>query len=378
MATILPSKQATVICSILLHVSQSTSFSFLRGLSRWCYHPESQQFWFSYFCSPEIGVSKNLKWCIVHRYSNISQQRNVEASFKESLRLSHNAPLFHPKIATQWNQDGKDRVKPDEKVIAFNPCNSKTASLVVDLSSALEVMNVIMAQRISISIPSPFYRVVNKDLLTSGLLLQISKWDRIPGSFFTGLIVILITGSFCFTGYTWILHSRNHTSPPKKMTLHTPWKHSPLENRPFQKETQSSNFKPLMFRGKLLLSERVPSRELTYPTLGKVKLSTQYVSSLEHKCRVILITHTVDDSEIPFPTTVWMYPKNLVDNGDFNYQPGEFTGFLVTITRFLQTTCCCRCSITLVKSCESGSAVKRFNCWMSGIQNPQESKVAKE
>lgn len=56
-------------------------------------------------------------------------------------------PLFHPKIATQWNQDGKDRVKPDEKAIAFNQCNSKTAILVVDLSSALEVMNVIMAQR---------------------------------------------------------------------------------------------------------------------------------------------------------------------------------------------------------------------------------------
>ena len=167
-----------------------------------------------------------------------------------------------------------------------------------------------------------------------------------------------------------------------------------------------------MFRGKLLLSERVPSRELTYPTLGKVKSSTQYVSSLEdtlppgnqhippgeeenhlqkglgekhvssleHKCRVILITHTLDDSEIPFPTTVWMYPKNLVDDGDFNYQPGEFTGFQKTITQY------CKPNGTVDAPSpwsspgsadrRGGSAVDSMSGdgWMSGIQNPQEWK----
>ena len=75
-----------------------------------------------------------------------------------------------------------------------------------------------------------------------------------------------------------------------------------------------------------------------------------------------------------------MYPKNLVDNGDFNYQPGEFTGFQKTITQY------CKPNGTVDAPSpwsspgsadrRGGSAVDSMSGdgWMSGIQNPQEWK----
>ncbi len=125
-----------------------------------------------------------------------------------------------PPMETQWNQHGIDRLKHDEKV-TFNKCNdSKTARLVVGLSSSLEVMNVI---RHSISLCHPHctgwsIRIVDA-WLTTNPRIRLYTW-------------VVFHWLNCHP-YNWLVeynhsngssfHSRNLSSP-QKMTLYTPWK----------------------------------------------------------------------------------------------------------------------------------------------------------
>ena len=68
-------------------------------------------------------------------------------------------------------------------------------------------------------------------------------------------------------------------------------------------------------------------RKASPKKIGVLKLSQQKIGQWNwtignwtHQICLIL----VDGSEIPFPTTVWMYPQTSVDNGrEINYQPQQ-------------------------------------------------------